>query len=448
MKVAIVTRPPSASAGMGDDPAGEHGTRLAAELAASGHDVTVYARDEGQRDSERDGDADGRATSTYDVKWLSAGPAAPMPPGDALPFLGDFARQLNCAWTTDPPDVIHAHSWRLGLAAQLAADLDHLPTVQSFHGVTAARHRPAGNGRSAPTSQARLEALLAKAGTWVIAGSSEEQAALARMRGTRARLSVVGDAVDVDRFTLAPAKFERRSRKGGGGHRAPHNAPKQAASRANGQAAGRFRIVGLASTFAADSGFDVVVRALTALPGVDFVAAVTAGQGGNPHELRRLARIAGVQDRVHFTAARTPDELAALLKSADIATCTPVSAVNAKQLLPAMACAVPVVVTAVGALADAVVHDVTGLLVPPNSSGQIATALKGLLGESFRRQSLGAAGRARVGARYSWQRVALETHEIYERAVEVAPATERRNRRPSVRSTPVTAPMHASGRLN
>ena len=80
----------------------------------------------------------------------------------------------------------------------------------------------------------------------------------------------------------------------------------------------------------------------------------------------------------------------------------------------------PVVAAAVGGMLDTVVHDVTGRLVTPKRPGEVADAINILLHDDFLRQSLGAAGRDRARARYSWDRVADDTLRIYDRLVPTA----------------------------
>jgi glycosyltransferase involved in cell wall biosynthesis len=82
-----------------------------------------------------------------------------------------------------------------------------------------------------------------------------------------------------------------------------------------------------------------------------------------------------------------------------------------------MACGVPVVASAVGGMLDTVVHDVTGYLVKPKRPDLLAEAINVLMHNDFLRQSLGAAGRDRARARYSWDRVAADTQRIYDRLV-------------------------------
>ena len=104
----------------------------------------------------------------------------------------------------------------------------------------------------------------------------------------------------------------------------------------------------------------------------------------------------------------------ALLRSADVVVCSASYEPSGTVALEAMACGVPVVASAVGAMADSVVHDVTGRLVPPKDPDRLADAINLLLRDSFLRRSFGAAGRDRAKARYSWDRVAADTLRIYD----------------------------------
>jgi phosphoheptose isomerase len=92
-----------------------------------------------------------------------------------------------------------------------------------------------------------------------------------------------------------------------------------------------------------------------------------------------------------------------------------------------MACGVPVVASAVGGLVDTVVHDVTGVHVPPRDPERLADALRSLLAEPERRRCYGAAGVDRVRRLYDWERVGALTADVYRRiasrrAVRPAPA--------------------------
>jgi glycosyltransferase involved in cell wall biosynthesis len=96
--------------------------------------------------------------------------------------------------------------------------------------------------------------------------------------------------------------------------------------------------------------------------------------------------------------------------------------------LEAMACATPVVASAVGGIPEVVVDGETGLLVTfaagggadaePRDPGQfardLAAAVERLLGSPETRRAMAAAARRRVEALFSWESIARQTMGVYE----------------------------------
>jgi glycosyltransferase involved in cell wall biosynthesis len=130
------------------------------------------------------------------------------------------------------------------------------------------------------------------------------------------------------------------------------------------------------------------------------------------------ARAAGVADRVHLAGQVSRSQMPALLRSADVVACVPWYEPFGIVPLEAMSCGVPVVVTATGGLIDTVVDGVTGKYVPPRRPSQLAVVTRPLIGNEMFRSLFGMAGRDRVLARYSWDRIALDTARLYERTAE------------------------------
>ncbi|MBA2450243.1 MAG: glycogen synthase [Chloroflexi bacterium] len=95
--------------------------------------------------------------------------------------------------------------------------------------------------------------------------------------------------------------------------------------------------------------------------------------------------------------------------------------------LEAMACATPVVASAVGGIPEVVVDGETGLLVPleqqvespfepidpPRFSHDLAAAINRLLADAPLRARMGAAGRRRVESHFAWSVIAQRTAELY-----------------------------------
>jgi glycosyltransferase involved in cell wall biosynthesis len=390
MKIAIVA---------GDDVGSADCMPICAALAAQDHRVTAYVR---RRDRRRAGKG---IDQGYQIVATCVGPKAPRSDREVLPFVGDWAARLERRWTSDQPDVVHAYGWLGGLAAQLAARRRHLPTVQTFQGLATTSRSGFADGPVAVSERERIEPLLARNATWVTGESSMGVDVLARFRHGRARLSVLPGGVDVERFSpVGPAA-------------ARTDLP---------------RILCLAPDSLPGTGFDVVVRALSKVPGLELVVAETAATN-HVHddaraELHRLAKELGVDDRVRFAGTVTDNELPGLLRSADVLACTPREAPRATIVLQAMASEVAVVTLPVGVLKDAVVHGVTGFVLSPSKPSELVDAMRRLQAQRFLRQSMGAAGRSRALSRFTWDRMALESLAIYQRV------------------SPLNAPQPARGR--
>jgi glycosyltransferase involved in cell wall biosynthesis len=86
-----------------------------------------------------------------------------------------------------------------------------------------------------------------------------------------------------------------------------------------------------------------------------------------------------------------------------------------QSIMQAMACGLPVVSTPVGAIAEAVVPDETGLLVPPKDDHALSAALGRLMGDHGLRARFGAAGYARAQARFGSERMLDAMERIFDR---------------------------------
>jgi glycogen synthase len=86
--------------------------------------------------------------------------------------------------------------------------------------------------------------------------------------------------------------------------------------------------------------------------------------------------------------------------------------------LEAMACARPVVASAVGGIPEVVLPGRTGLLVPPADPRALAAALNRVLGDRGLARRMGLAGRRRVEEHFSWAAIAAQTRRLYEQLLE------------------------------
>lgn len=112
------------------------------------------------------------------------------------------------------------------------------------------------------------------------------------------------------------------------------------------------------------------------------------------------------------------DELERLYERAAVVACPSHREGFGVVCAEAMAHGRPVVAGDVGGLRDLIVHEETGLLVPPRDVGALRVALERLLADGELRRRMGAAARARIGEHFTWRRFADETLRAYEDALD------------------------------
>jgi glycosyltransferase involved in cell wall biosynthesis len=387
MRIDMVSEHASPLAALGDVDAGGqnvHVAQLAAALARRGAEVVVHTRRDDPGLPERVPLAAG-----VTVRHVDAGPAEQVPKDELLPHMGRFADVLRDEWAPAPPDVVHSHFWMSGLAALAAADGLPVPVAHTFHALGVVKRRHQGAADTSPPERIALERWVAAGADRVVATCSDEVFELVREGADRRRLSVVPCGVDTRRFTPdGPAEDAPRPR------------------------------IACVGRMVERKGVADVIRALPDLPGVELVIAggPPAGRLDDDPEAVRLRGIAeelGVAGRVDMRGGIGRDAVAPLMRSAVAVVCAPWYEPFGIVPLEAMACGVPVIASSVGGMIDTVVHDVTGVHVPPRDPGRIAAAVRGLLDHPARRAALGRAGVARARQRYTWDRVAAGTLDAY-----------------------------------
>ncbi|MEU7579054.1 glycosyltransferase family 4 protein [Streptomyces sp. NPDC041068] len=127
----------------------------------------------------------------------------------------------------------------------------------------------------------------------------------------------------------------------------------------------------------------------------------------------------GLEGAVEFVKGITDAELVDLVRSAQIACVPSLYEGFSLPAAEAMATGTPLLATTGGAIPEVAGPDgETCLAVPTGDAGALALGLKRLLGDAGLRARLGAAGRARVLAKFTWARAAQGTAELYRAAIE------------------------------
>ena len=147
-------------------------------------------------------------------------------------------------------------------------------------------------------------------------------------------------------------------------------------------------------------------RVANRLPDADLLL---AGDGPLREALVAQAEALGIGPRVRFLGVR--DDVPELLHASDVFTLTSISEAASLTLLEAMACRVPVVVTAVGGNPEIVQHGRHGFLVPRGDEVATAQAIQQILQHPDQAAAMGDAGYADVSAHYRLQGTAAAYYE-------------------------------------
>ncbi|GAA4846802.1 glycosyltransferase family 4 protein [Kitasatospora terrestris] len=138
------------------------------------------------------------------------------------------------------------------------------------------------------------------------------------------------------------------------------------------------------------------------------------GEGPVADAVRRF----GLEPHIEFRTGLSDTELVDLYRSAEVACVPSLYEGFSLPAAEAMATATPLVATTGGAIPEVAGPDgETCLAVPPGDAGALAGALGRLLDDPELRARLGAAGRERVLARFTWRRAAELTADRYRAAI-------------------------------
>jgi phosphatidyl-myo-inositol alpha-mannosyltransferase len=167
-------------------------------------------------------------------------------------------------------------------------------------------------------------------------------------------------------------------------------------------------------------GLPVLLAAFQAL--VEHVPSRLTIVGADPEEISRRVSDPDVMNHIDVLGKVSDSILWRQLGEADL-LCAPSLAGESfgMVLIEAMAAGTGVVASAIAGYSDVVTNGVDGILVPPADPQALAEELQLLAHEPERIKAMGEAGR-RSAERYAWPRIAEEVTEVYERALEPAPA--------------------------
>lgn len=163
-------------------------------------------------------------------------------------------------------------------------------------------------------------------------------------------------------------------------------------------------------------GLDALLQAFRTLPSDMWLLIV--GDGDLRPAYERQAAQLGLVDRTRFAGAVPHAETPPFYRGADL-TVLPSSPPESfgLVLVESLACGTPVVASAIPGVRTVVDHGHDGLLVPAHNAASLAEAIRQVLRDEAARQAMGRQGRAKVMARYHWERIGSHLEIIYRHAL-------------------------------
>lgn len=334
---------------------------------------------------------------------IDAGPAHVLPKEALLALMPQFAQAMQRFMCTASLRyaLAHAHFFMSGMVAQELRRRLGLPYVVTFHALGRVRRLYQGDSDGFPDARFAIEEALMHDADCVIAECEQDRCDMLSLYGAPpARLAVVPCGFDPDEFW-----------------------PVQATARATLGLPERDFIVLQLGRMVPRKGVDNVLRGLRHLLDEQRIVArllVVGGEhGADPMatpEIRRLAQLAralGIDDQVSFTGAQPRQRLREYYSAANVFVTTPWYEPFGITPLEAMACATPVVGSAVGGILSTVLDRQTGFLVPPNDPAALAAPLAQLQRDPALAQRIGWTGLRRAHRHFTWGRVAMQVASVY-----------------------------------
>jgi starch synthase len=295
-------------------------------------------------------------------------------------------------------DVVHSHTWYANLAGHLSSLLYGVPHVLTAHSLEPLRPWKAEQlgGGYALSSWCERTAMLSASAVIAVSNGMAADIHVSYPEVPANRVHVIHNGIDAQQYSPDSARdvLDRY-----------------------GIDPGRPSVVFIGRV-TRQKGLPVLLRAAEQIdPAAQLV--LCAGQADTA-ELQ--AEVTGLVDRLRASRSGViwlpgmlaKPEVIQILSHATVFVCPseyePLGIVN----LEAMACGSAVVASAVGGIPEVVADGETGLLVPVGDEAALASAIDALIRDPARAAELGARGRQRAVAEFSWDTIAAQTAQLYE----------------------------------
>lgn len=292
-------------------------------------------------------------------------------------------------------DVIHAHDWLVTYAAKSLKQSFNLPMVATIHATEAGRNSGIHDDTQRYINDA--EWLLTYEATEVIVNSNYMKGHVQGLFGLPFdKISVIPNGINLNNFTGIDRDYDFRRRF----------------------AMDNEKIILYVGRLVYEKGVQHLISAMPKiLENYHDSKLVIAGKGGMIDELKSQVDSMGLSNKVYFTGYLNQKEVQKMYKCADVAVFPSTYEPFGIVALEAMLAGIPTVVSDIGGLNEIVEHGVNGMKSYTGNPNSIADSVLSLLFDPQLAMNVTKNAKNKVKDEFNWQKIAQDTHYIYELAI-------------------------------
>ena len=287
--------------------------------------------------------------------------------------------------------LIHAHDWLVGFAAKTLKHSFKLPLLTTIHATEQGRNRGIHNELQNYIHNA--EWLLTYEAWKIVCCSQHMKEEVERVFALpQDKIVILPNGVDTK-------KYEEKEELG---------------DFRNNYAASQEKIVLFVGRLVHEKGAHILLEAFPGiLAATPEAKLIIVGKGGEKAALEEKAKQLGISHKVYFTGYLADQDLLRLYKCADVAVFPSLYEPFGIVALEAMASGTPVIISDTGGLKEIIVDGLEGLKVYPGDSWTLREKIINVLQNQKLAKTLAAQAKQKVKAAFEWQKIALDTKNVY-----------------------------------
>lgn len=292
-------------------------------------------------------------------------------------------------------DIIHAHDWLVAYSAKALKDAYEIPMCATMHATESGRNSGIHDATQKYIND--TEWMLTYEATEVIVNSNYMKREMQRLFGLPfEKISVIPNGINMNMYSGIEKDYDFRRKF----------------------ASDNEKIIMCAGRLVYEKGFQNLIAAVPKiLSGYNDSKFIISGKGGMLNELKAQVDYLGINNKVYFTGQLGYKELCKMYKIADVAVFPSTYEPFGMVAIEAMYAGVPTVVSDIGGLNEIVEHRVDGMKSYAGNANSIADSVLALLYDHQLADNVSKNAKAKIKNLYNWNKIAQDTHFIYQKAI-------------------------------